>query len=70
MKRLTCHDVTQRLMSLNDVVMVTVGRNDSGIHIWIMAKSQAVTKMKITDRSDKSRQFKKKIKMWYYSDDE
>ena len=33
MKRLTCHDVTQKLMSLNDVVIVTVGRNDSGIHI-------------------------------------
>ena len=33
MKRLTCHDVTQKLMNLNVVVIVTVGRNDSGIHI-------------------------------------
>ena len=62
--------MTQKLMSLNDVVIVTVGRNDQRIHIWSMAKSQAVNKMKITDRSDKSRQLKKKFKMWYYRDEE
>ena len=62
--------MTQKLMSLNDVVIATVGRNDQRIHIWSMAKSQAVNKMKITDRSDKSRQLKKKFKMWYYSDEE
>ena len=62
--------MTQKLMSLNDVVIVTVGRNDQRIHIWSMAKSQVVNKMKITDRSDKSRQLKKKFKMWYYSDEE
>lgn len=54
--------MTQKLMSLNDVVIVTVGRNDQRIHIWSMAKSQAVNKMKLLTVVIKVGSLKKNLK--------
>ena len=34
------YDITQTSMSFDDVAIVTVGRNDYGIHFWSITKSQ------------------------------
>ena len=43
-------------MIFNDVVIVTIGKNDYRIHFWAMTNSQAVNRLKIPDPDEKSGQ--------------
>ena len=62
-----CHDTTQKSPSFNNVMIVTVGRNDHSIHFWSITKVQAVNRMKLFDLSEERWTTLKK-KMDYYSD--
>ena len=46
--------MTQKSTSFNDVVIVTVVKNDYSIHFWGMNKSEAVNRMKNPDLIEKS----------------
>lgn len=48
--------MTQKYTSFNDLAIVTAGRNDYRIRLWGMTKSEAVSRMKNADLSEKSRQ--------------
>ena len=41
-----CQDITEKYLSFNDVVIVTVGRIDYWIHLGGMSKKEAVNRMK------------------------
>ena len=59
-------------MSFDDVVIVTVERNDYQIHFWILTKGEAVSRMKNADFEVKkvdNYDYEKKLKIIYYSDD-
>lgn len=43
-------------MIVNDIVIVTIGKNDYRIHFWAMTNSQAVNRLKIPDPDEKSGQ--------------
>ena len=55
----SCHDMKKTSMSLNDVVNVTVERNDYRIYFWGMAKTEAMNRIKNTGLSEKNEQ------LWY-----
>ena len=45
------HDMTQISLSFDDVAIVTAAGNDYRINYWFMIKSEAMNKMKNTDKT-------------------
>ena len=52
--------MTQKFISLNNVAIVTDGRNNHRIHFEGMVESEAMNRKKNADLGDKSRQWSKK----------
>ena len=50
-----CHDMTQKSMSFNDFVIVTVKGNDYRTNFWFTTKSKAVDRLENADLGEKSR---------------
>ena len=44
-----CHDLMQKAMNFNDVVIVSIKGNDYRIHFWYMSKHDAISVMKNSD---------------------
>ena len=40
-----CHDLMQKAMSFNDVVIVSIKENDYRIHFWYISKNDAIKLM-------------------------
>ena len=41
-----CHDLMQKAINFNDVVIVSIKGNDYRIHVWYMSKNNAINIMK------------------------
>ena len=62
-----CSDMTQKSMTSNDFVNVTI-RDNKMIPLWFMAKSEAVDRMKNANLSEEKKQKYDYKKIIYYSD--
>ena len=49
-----CHDLMQKAMNFNDMVIVPVKGNEYRIHFWYMRKDDAINIMKNSDLNEKS----------------
>ena len=49
-----CHDLMQKAMNFNDMVIVPVKGNEYRIHFWYMRKDDAIDIMKNSDLNEKS----------------
>ena len=49
-----CHDLMQKVMSFNDVAIVSIKGNDYRIHFWYMSKNNAIVLMTNSNFSDKN----------------
>ena len=49
-----CHDLMQKVMSFNDVAIVSIKENDYRIHFWYMSKNDAIVLMTNSNFSDKN----------------
>ena len=50
-----CHDLMQKAMNFNDVAIVFIKESDYRIHFWYMSKDDAISMMKNSDLSEKTR---------------
>ena len=49
-----CHDLMQKAMSFNDVVIVSIKGNDYRIHFWYISKNDAIALMTNSNLNDKN----------------
>ena len=49
-----CHDLVQKVMSFNDVAIVSIKGSDYKIHFWYISKDEAISIMHISNLSDKT----------------
>ena len=49
-----CHDLMQKALNFNDVVIVSVKGNDYRIHFWYMTKDDTINIVKNPDVNEKS----------------
>ena len=61
-----CHDLKQKDVNFNDIVVVFVKGSGYRIHFWYMNKDDAINIMKNSDLSEKSRFYR----FFYYIKDE
>ena len=50
-----CHDLMQKAMNFNDIVIVSVKISDYRIHFWYRSKDDAINIMKNSDLNEKKR---------------
>ena len=48
-----CHDLMQKAINFNDVVIVFINGSDYRIYFWNMSKNDAINTMKIFDLNEK-----------------
>ena len=48
-----CHDLMQKVMSFNDVVIVSIKDSDYRIHFWYMSKDDTISIMHKSNLIDK-----------------
>ena len=49
-----CHDLMQKAMSFNDVVIVSIKGNNYRVHFWYMSKNDAIVLMTNSNLTDKN----------------
>ena len=49
-----CHDLMQKAMNFNDVVIGSIKGNDYRIHIWYMSKDDSISIMHNSSLNDKT----------------
>ena len=49
-----CHDLMQKGMNFNDVVIVSIKGNDYGIHFWYTSKDDPMSIMKNSNLNEKT----------------
>ena len=49
-----CHDLMQKVMSFNDVSIVSIKGNEDRIHFWYMSKNDATVLMTNSNLKDKN----------------
>ena len=49
-----CHNLMQKDINFNDVVIVSINRNDYRIHFWYMSKDDAISTMQNSNLNEKT----------------